>query len=59
MNLDVHGVAKMGEIRREITIVRTVPIATVTLAFHCTINFIENTQSLVKATSTTGQQPLY
>ena len=59
MNLDVHGVAKMGEIRREITIVRTVPIATVIIAFNCTTNFIENTQSLVKAMSTTGQQPPY
>ena len=59
MHTDVHGVAKMGEIRREITIVRIVQLATVILAFNCTTNFIENTQSLVKAMSTTGQQPLY
>jgi len=52
--ISVHCVVKMGEIRRVLTIVRTVHIATVILAYNCTTDFIENTQFLIKAMSTNG-----
>ena len=54
MIISVHRVAKMGEIRRVLTTVRTVHIATVIRAYSCTTNCIENTQFLVKAMSTNG-----
>jgi len=59
MTIAVHCVAKMGEIRRLFITVKTVHIATVTHAFNCTTNFIEDTRCSTEATSTNGPRPQY